>query len=353
MGKKKKQDEVKKGLDEWMGTYSDMITLLFCFFVLLYAQSTRDEVKMQYIFQSFSSSGTFINPVVMEEKPNSSEADTGDSNTPPINKGGGDGSVTQIGAGTDDAFESLYNWVSLAMEDSEASDSISVSASKNQIRICLDNDVLFDPDSATLKDAGRNVLRLFTPAIKATQDYIASIQISGHTADIKTASTVNDWDLSALRASSVLKYLDYARVIDSKKLQLEAYAQYRPIADNDSDEGRAKNRRVEIIINRADTGTNAEVLLEDILKYDYNSDLVQVDSDGNPLIPKGPTNEDIINSVVKDIEDRYSGYNGESGEGSGEVVGPAIGDDLTIPDSDYIAETDAESSAAPISDTEE
>lgn len=66
MSRKKKQ-EVKQGLDEWMATYSDMVTLLLCFFVLLYASSTPDETKFQYIFQSFNSQGKYINPFVTED----------------------------------------------------------------------------------------------------------------------------------------------------------------------------------------------------------------------------------------------------------------------------------------------
>ena len=64
MAKKKHGPVIKKGLDEWMATYSDMVTLLFCFFVLLYASSSQDTVKFQYIFQAFSIGGEFINTVV-------------------------------------------------------------------------------------------------------------------------------------------------------------------------------------------------------------------------------------------------------------------------------------------------
>ena len=64
----KKKSESKIDPNAWMSTYSDMVTLLLCFFVMLYAASTPDETKWQYIFQNFTNSGKYVNPFVMANR---------------------------------------------------------------------------------------------------------------------------------------------------------------------------------------------------------------------------------------------------------------------------------------------
>ena len=67
MAKRRAESGEEKG--NWLDTYADMVTLLLCFFVLLYSASSVDETKWQYIYQSFTSSGSYINPFVMDEQP--------------------------------------------------------------------------------------------------------------------------------------------------------------------------------------------------------------------------------------------------------------------------------------------
>ena len=67
MAKRRAGGGEEKG--NWLDTYADMVTLLLCFFVLLYSASSVDETKWQYIYQSFTSSGSYINPFVMDEQP--------------------------------------------------------------------------------------------------------------------------------------------------------------------------------------------------------------------------------------------------------------------------------------------
>ena len=74
MAKRRAGGGEEKG--NWLDTYADMVTLLLCFFVLLYSASSVDETKWQYIYQSFTSSGSYINPFVMDEQPKNNAADT-------------------------------------------------------------------------------------------------------------------------------------------------------------------------------------------------------------------------------------------------------------------------------------
>lgn len=72
MAKRRAGGGEEKG--NWLDTYADMVTLLLCFFVLLYSASSVDETKWQYIYQSFTSSGSYINPFVMDEQPKNNAA---------------------------------------------------------------------------------------------------------------------------------------------------------------------------------------------------------------------------------------------------------------------------------------
>lgn len=302
---KKKVKVIHTGVDEWMATYSDMVTLLLCFFVLLYASSSPDETKFQYIFQSFNSMGKYINPFVSEEindGENKTEEEEGNSDTPP-NTGQGTQSSSQEGIGLPHNFDELFSWVSATAESSTFSNNIDVvQTSASRINIRFNNSIMFEGDSAVLLDSGKAALKQFMPGIKATGDYIKNIRVQGHTA--QGLSAINDWDLSSARACSVLKFMDYQVVVDSEKYISEGRAQYDPIADNSTPEGRQENRRVELIIIRNDVAPNDTAIIQDILKYDYGMMQAETDSvDRND--PVGGVTDDTIQQIVDSLDDKY------------------------------------------------
>lgn len=107
-GEKKSRRRRRKG--NWLDTYADMVTLLLCFFVLLYSASSVDETKWQYIYQSFTSSGSYINPFVMDEQPKNNAADTnGNAEAPPNTQNGGTTSEQTEGLPSD--FNQLYSFL--------------------------------------------------------------------------------------------------------------------------------------------------------------------------------------------------------------------------------------------------
>lgn len=325
MAKKRSAEEVDPNV--WMNTYSDMVTLLMCFFVLLYASSTPDETKWQYIFQSFTNSGTYVNPFVMDEDTSLSNNpdDDGNSMEPPD---GTDGEEDNIVNNTNlpQSFNELLNWANGVAASSDFADSIDVQMNASgSITITFDSSVLFEPDSAELLSSGREALSMFLPGIKALSDFIARIDVSGHTA--VALSSVNDWDLSAARACSVIKYMDYRRVVDSDVYLAQGYAQYSPIADNDTEEGRAKNRRVEITIVRNNNEEVNNDVIEDILKYDYGI--------GNGGVAQtSPDNASAVEQIISKLEDKYQTDINEDGTVAGSESGPTITPSVTgVPDS--------------------
>ncbi len=319
---KKKVKVIHTGVDEWMATYSDMVTLLLCFFVLLYASSSPDETKFQYIFQSFNSMGKYINPFVSEEindGENKTEEEEGNSNTPP-NTGQGTQSSSEDGIGLPHNFDDLFSWVSATAESSTFSNNIDViQTSSSRINIRFNNSIMFEGDSAVLLDSGKEALKQFLPGLKATGGYIKNIRVQGHTAE--GLSAVNDWDLSSARSCSVIKFMDYQRIVDSEKYVSEGRAQYDPIADNSTEEGRQENRRVELIIIRNDMKPNDTAIIQDILKYDYG--MIQAETDAiDRTEGQGGLSDDAIQQIVDSLDDKYFNELPYEGETDSDYTGP-------------------------------
>lgn len=325
----KKKQEAKKGLDEWMATYSDMVTLLLCFFVLLYTASTPDETKFQFIFQSFNSQGKYINPFVLEDIGNETDSvsDEDGNADVPANAGEGTQESPNDGIGLPNNFDDLFVWATMTAASSNYSDAIQVSqSSSNRITIRFNNSIMFEGDSAVLLESGRRALQEFMPGLRAIESYIKTVRVQGHTAE--GFSAVNDWDLSAARACSVTKYMDFQRIMNSEKYIPEGRACYDPIADNGTPEGRQENRRVELIIIRNEERVSDTAILQDILQYDYGilySESTQIDR----LDPVGGVNADTVEQIIGSLDDKYNGEEPYTPEADADFSGPVYVSPIT------------------------
>ena len=179
MAKRKAASGEEKG--NWLDTYADMVTLLLCFFVLLYSASSVDETKWQYIYQSFTSSGSYINPFVMDEQPSNNAADTnGNAESPPNTQNGGTTSEEIEGLPSD--FNELYTYLKTTTDKNDLGQYVYLEQTPTRIFIRFDNTIMFDGNSAVLKDEGKQVLNKFMAGIKAVKKYIKTCEVYGHTA---------------------------------------------------------------------------------------------------------------------------------------------------------------------------
>lgn len=233
----KKSKLEKKGSPAWMTTYSDMVTLLLTFFVLLYSFSSIDADKWQRLVVAFTGDTS-----IFEQK---SELHINQQQA-------GLDEITQLQQQLKD-FQELYEKLKAYVESSELDTKILLNKTDNEIQIRFTDNVLFDSGKANLKDEALEILSKITVAIRTYEQSIQMIRIEGHTDNvpINTAEFPSNWELSTARAVTVLKFLIQNQNLSPEMLSAVGYGEYHNIAGNDTAEGRAKNRRVDFVIARS------------------------------------------------------------------------------------------------------
>jgi chemotaxis protein MotB len=232
MARKKK--EAEGASNEWMGTYGDMITLMLCFFVMLYNPSEEDPMLMSQIMASFSGNNTGGGTSLAQ----GSFADLGNNinSLPSMAKGNALGQVFQKA-------------VSLFVPDTK-SNRITVTSDERAVVISLVADNFFERGSAELNiDATRETLLRLAQFLSSSDMKDRRFRIEGHTdnAQVESEQWPSNWELSSARAINVLHYLsDYG--VDETQFSVAGYADTRPKFSNDTAEGKAYNRRVDIVI---------------------------------------------------------------------------------------------------------
>lgn len=225
----------KKGSEEggWLNTYADMVTLLLCFFVLLYSISSVDKSKWENL--------------VISLNPDAAEA---------LNEPRSDGTETE---GTleklpdADSFEKIYYSLMQAAEDLGIESQVSISQGDGYTFISFKDKVFFDGDSPVLKDEGKKVLDMFTQAIAPAAEEIKEIEVLGHTSQGDPNipnEVITDRVLSAERSAQIVAYIQEKDIIEPARLISMAFGQFRPIDTFQTQEGRAHNRRAEILITK-------------------------------------------------------------------------------------------------------
>ena len=283
---KKKNEEVKQGLAEWMGTFSDMMTLLMCFFVMLFSMSSIDAAKFEEVAQSFQQTvsifkggakaigdGILISNGVSQlnqlDEYYNTTGKTAESDSDELefkeNAQGMDELTEKLGA-TEEEMKDLQKAISEleeekmklsekmaekmeeALSESMMEDKIDVEFNSNCVILSLNGAFLFDSGQAELKEEAKPVLNKIGVLLSKYADSI--IEIEGHTDSVPLngGRYENNDVLSSYRALTVFNYLKENAAIDPGVMKHSGRGEYLPIADNSTPEGRAKNIRVEIKI---------------------------------------------------------------------------------------------------------
>ena len=225
----------------WMDTYGDMVTLLLCFFVLLYSMSSIDQQKWVQLVQSF-------NPDAVHEA-----TEMKGNNGQLADPAGGSGQQTQ--EEIDTTIEQLFIDLQTYVARQGAAENISVTKGDGYVFISFNDAVFFDGDSYVLRGDGEEILNDVGTIIEKASSSIDELRVLGHTAQgdpRKPNNPTVDRFLASDRATVVLVYLQELNILDPARMISMGYGQFRPVADNTSGDGRAKNRRVELIVTGLD-----------------------------------------------------------------------------------------------------
>ena len=227
----------------WMDTYGDMVTLLLCFFVMLYSMSTIDQDKLKIFIRS-------IYPTASEESIGINQPDGEDGVSGEIKMDPEDITPEELEEIEALAIEQLYEQLVEALNE-KGVEGVTVSGGEGYTYVAFQNKTFFDGNSYELTEQGQEVLGVFCDVINPLSDQISLINIMAHTAQERTDvqnPAKQDRELSAMRAAEVSTFIQERNVIEPEKLVGLSYGQFRPVAPNDSSEGRAKNRRVELLL---------------------------------------------------------------------------------------------------------
>lgn len=262
MAKKKEQAEIKT--DGWKDTFSDLMNLLLCFFVLLYSMSTVDEIKFAELVASLnnsfsifpagaqaigegtlvSSGATQLNNLDEYYSDMGKKADESDSEDP-LSELEEEQRKEQM-----EQMEEIYGEVVEESESKHIEDDLDITIDDGYqyVMLSLSGSVLFDSGSADIQSDAKPLLDHVADILKKYPGN--RIEIEGHTdnAPISTAEFPSNLWLSTARATKVLEYFDRKKGISMKNLTASGRGEVEPIATNKTAAGRAKNRRVEIKI---------------------------------------------------------------------------------------------------------
>lgn len=212
--------------EAWLITYLDMLTLLLVMLVIMLALAGKGE-------------GQQSEPAMVE----ATQQAAGDQLVALQPSASPIPSIVPLPA---PAADTQQEDTSEAKPDLALGDDIEVIVNDGSISFRISSEILFGSGRAELEDAGLDVIDRLVPTLAAGGHRII---VEGHTDNlpIQTERFPSNWELSASRASSVVRYLQLAG-IESTRLSATGYADTRPLADNGDEQGRASNRRVELIM---------------------------------------------------------------------------------------------------------
>lgn len=253
----------------WLHTYSDMVTLILVFFVLLFSMSSVDINKFQSVTTSFQNRAIldFLNSIVPSEDISS------DGITEGVGEGDGD-DISEPETDPEEALDGLIDhleeWEKKAdalarlmasveefLEEEDLGGVITANRTEEGVHLVLHDSILFESGEAEILDSGIPFLDEVGRLLKGINN---QVRVEGHT-DSRPISTYrfpSNWELSGARAGVVVRYFIEEHGLDEERFLIAGYADTRPVAENTTPENMSKNRRVEIVILDTEHSNNAK-----------------------------------------------------------------------------------------------
>ncbi|WP_027911374.1 flagellar motor protein MotD [Pseudomonas sp. URMO17WK12:I4] len=239
---RRRRHEEHENHERWLVSYADFITLLFAFFVVMYSISSINEGKYKILSETltgvFNQPDRSIKPIpVGDERPRTTEPDRSMVDE--------ESSQQQIAAST---LQNIADSIRDAFGGLLQSDQLKVRGNELWIEIELSSGLLFPSGDALPNDEAFEIIEKIA---KILAPYGNPIHVEGFTDNqpIKTPQYPTNWELSAARAASIVRMLAMDGV-DPSRLAAVGYGEFQPVADNATAEGRARNRRVVLVVSR-------------------------------------------------------------------------------------------------------
>ena len=246
MARKKKAEE-HENLERWLVSYADFITLLFAFFVTMYASSRVDEQKMGSAVESLQRA---LGSVIAVPVPSRQAGVFNDFSTPV------QVTIVPISAPNGKEVDKLAQELKKKIEGPQGKGGKKAGAQAYQVSFILQerglvirvsDQFFFHTGEAAIRPEVQPFLKVLGQTL---QDMDNPIRIEGHTDNIpiNTVQFPSNWELSTARATTIIRYFLTNFQFDPQKLSAAGYGEYRPVAANETPEGRDQNRRVDVVI---------------------------------------------------------------------------------------------------------
>jgi len=224
----KKEESDSGGAPRWMTTFSDLMSLLLTFFILIVSFSSIELIKFQKAMGSLQGALGILpqqQSVIFQKEP----------------------IIPQLAEHQRRRVQKVAGEFRKMIKKKGLDQQVKLETTDRGVVIRINSPILFDLGKARLKPQAFPIL---DKIVDLTKDWPNSIQIEGHTDDlpIHTAQFPSNWDLSTARAMSVLRYFLHKGLISPQRLSAAGYGEYHPLVPNSSPANRAKNRRVEIYV---------------------------------------------------------------------------------------------------------
>ena len=241
--KKHAKPHEEEASEAWLLPYSDLMTLLLALFIALFAMSQTDASKMQALAQAFTAAFNMGGPSFFSGMGPSTSMNSATTQ----GQDNANSAYMQENENLREAQEKIEQYI----KENNLQDQVSTELSEEGLMIRLKEKALFASGSAALEGQAEQIVPVIASLLASLPERVT---ISGHTDNvpISTAQFPSNWELSSARAVSLMRGLMGAQPsLNPARFSALGYSEYRPIASNDTAEGRAQNRRVEVFIARS------------------------------------------------------------------------------------------------------
>lgn len=254
MSRKRRQRKPEEKMDEsWLLPYADMLTLLLALFIVLFAMSEVDSKKFQQLAAVFQTEFSSGDTGVLDEDKSIVPDDTNPETTGDIideieEKDDKDEALKSLASEELQSLLAIKEEIDAYILKNRLDDIIGTQLTGEGLLITIRTDITFDSGSAKVKKNGEEIAKEMASFLDKDQPH--EVVINGHADDVPVSNDefASNWELSSMRAIQFMYLLLDESDIEPKFFSAKGFGEYHPIVSNTSEENRAKNRRVEVLI---------------------------------------------------------------------------------------------------------